>query len=193
LQRFVTPTGPQIRRESEPPDDAALVERLRTGDSQALDHLFHRHATSLLGVAYRLTGSSADAEDVVQDLFVGLPLALRRYVEQGSFAGWLRTVTARLALDRIRRREGRREVALDLAVERAARGAGDAGAMEARWELEEALAALPDALRVVLVLKEVEGYSHAEIGRMLGIRTGTSEVRLHRAIRTLRRVLGEQR
>jgi RNA polymerase sigma factor (sigma-70 family) len=188
----VTPTGPQIRRESETPDDAALLERLRAGDPQALDDLFHRHARSLLGVAYRLTGSSADAEDIVQDVFVGLPVALRRYAERGSFAGWLRTVTVRLALDRMRRRERRREVALDLA-ERTAGGGVGAGAMEARWELEEALAALPDTLRVVLVLKEVEGYSHAEIGRMLGIRTGTSEVRLHRAIRTLRRVLGEQR
>ncbi|HEV8305777.1 MAG TPA: RNA polymerase sigma factor [Gemmatimonadales bacterium] len=188
----MTPTGPQIRRESESPDDAALLERLRAGDLQALDDLFHRHATSLLGVAYRLTGSSADAEDIVQDVFVGLPLALRRYAEQGSFAGWLRTVTVRLALDRMRRRERRREVALDPVIERTAGGAGDAGAMEARWELEQALAALPDTLRVVLLLKEVEGYSHAEIGRMLGIRTGTSEVRLHRAIRTLRRVLGDQ-
>jgi len=178
----VTPTDPL--------DDAALVERLRSGDLEALDALFHRHARALLGVAYRLTGSSAEAEDIVQDLFVGLPVALRRYAEQGALGAWLRTVTVRLALDRMRRRERRREVPLDSTAERTAGDSSAAGAMEARWELERALATLPDTLRIVFMLKEVEGYSHAEIGRLLGIRTGTSEVRLHRAIKALRGALG---
>jgi RNA polymerase sigma-70 factor (ECF subfamily) len=173
-------------------DDAALVGRLRAGDLDALDALFHRHARALLGVAYRLTGNSAEAEDVVQDLFVGLPVALRRYAEQGTLAAWLRTVTVRLALDLMRRRERRREVSLDSTVERTTGDSRAAGAMEVRWELERALALLPDALRVVFMLKEVEGYSHAEIGRLLGIRTGTSEVRLHRATRALREALGGQ-
>lgn len=176
---------------TDPLDDAALVERLRSGDLQALDALFHRHARVLLGVAYRLTGSSAEAEDVVQDLFVGLPLAVRRYAEQGALGAWLRTVTVRLALDRVRRRERQREVPLDSMPARDA-GASSAGAMEARWELERALATLPDALRVVFLLKEVEGYSHAEISQLLGIRIGTSEVRLHRAIKALREALGGQ-
>jgi len=178
----VTPTDPL--------DDAALVERLRAGDLDALDALFHRHARALLGIAYRLTGSSAEAEDVVQDMFVGLPAALRHYAEQGALGAWLRTVTVRVALDRMRSRERRREVPLDSTAERSAGDSSTAGVMEARWELERALAALPDTLRVVFMLKEVEGYSHAEIGRLLGIRTGTSEVRLHRAIRALREALG---
>jgi RNA polymerase sigma-70 factor (ECF subfamily) len=180
---LVTPTDPL--------DDAALVQRLRSGDLEALDALFHRHARGLLGVAYRLTGSSAEAEDVVQDLFVGLPVALRRYSEQGALGAWLRTVTVRLALDRMRRRERRREVPLD-SMPAPNAGASSAGAMEARWELERALATLPDALRLVFMLKEVEGYSHAEISQLLGIRIGTSEVRLHRAIKALRGVLGGQ-
>jgi RNA polymerase sigma-70 factor (ECF subfamily) len=186
----VTPTDPTIRHEGERLEDAVLVERLRSGNLESLDALFHRHARALLGVAYRLTGSSAEAEDVVQDLFVGLPDALRRYAEQGTLGAWLRTVTVRLALDRMRRRERRREVPLDSTVERFAGDSRAAGAMEARWDLERALATLPDALRVVFMLKEVDGYSHAEIGRLLGIRTGTSEVRLHRAIKALRGVLG---
>lgn len=166
------------------------MERLRSGDLRALDALFHRHAQTLLGVAYRLTGSSMEAEDVVQDLFVGLPVALRRYVEQGTLGAWLRTVTVRLALDRVRRPERQREIPLDAAPVPSTSHPSGATAIEARWELERGLATLPDALRIVFVLKEVEGFSHAEIGRLLGIRAGTSEVRLHRAIRALRRVLG---
>jgi RNA polymerase sigma-70 factor, ECF subfamily len=167
-------------------DDAALVKRLCTGDLEALDALFHLHATALLNLARRVTGSTADAEDVVQDLFVGLPLAVRRYTERGAFGAWLRTVTVRLALDRVRRRTRRHEVALDLALEQPARSE----APEARWDLERSVSTLPHDLRVVFVLKEIEGFSHAEIGRLLRIRTGTSEVRLHRAMRALRRALG---
>ena len=62
---------------------------------------------------------------------------------------------------------------------------------ERRLILNEAIAALPDELRAVFVLREIEGYSHAEIGEILGIRRGTSEVRLFRAIRMLRRALGD--
>jgi len=159
---------------------------LSTGDLDALDALFHRHASALLNLARRITGSAVDAEDVVQDLFVGLPMAVRRYAERGSFGAWLRTVTVRLALDRVRRRTRRHEVALDLAGEQTA----VSETPEVRWDLEGAIAVLPDDLRMVFVLKEVEGFFHAEIGRLLGIRTGTSEVRLHRAVRALRRALG---
>ena len=177
---------PSIPFANERSDDAALVQRLSTGDLGALDALFHRYASALLNLARRVTGSSVDAEDVVQDLFVGLPMAVRRYAERGSFGAWLRTVTVRLALDRVRRRTRRHEVDLDLAGEQTA----VSETPEVRWDIEGAIAALPDDLRMVFVLKEVEGFSHAEIGRLLGIRTGTSEVRLHRAMRALRRTLG---
>ena len=177
---------PSIPFASERSDDAALVQRLSTGDLDALDALFHRHASALLNLARRITGSAVDAEDVVQDLFVGLPMAVRRYAERGSFGAWLRTVTVRLALDRVRRRTRRHEVALDLAGEQTA----VSETPEVRWDLEGAIAVLPDDLRMVFVLKEVEGFFHAEIGRLLGIRTGTSEVRLHRAVRALRHALG---
>jgi RNA polymerase sigma-70 factor (ECF subfamily) len=62
-----------------------------------------------------------------------------------------------------------------------------------RSELERAMAALPHALRAVFVLKEVEGLSHAEVAAALGIRAGTSEVRLHRALKKLRASLEEGR
>ncbi len=61
-----------------------------------------------------------------------------------------------------------------------------------RMAIATALAALPDDLRVVFMLSDIEGFSHAEIGKLLGIRRGTSEVRLHRARRRLRALLGER-
>src|SRR5213594_4272154 len=92
---------------------AHLVEHARDGDPAALGTLYDAFGTGLFRLAYRLTGSREDAEDVVHDVFVGLPEALERYEERGSFGGWLKRVTARVALMKLRSGKRRREVALD--------------------------------------------------------------------------------
>jgi len=142
------------------------------------------HGAALFRLAYRLVGAREDAEDVVHDVFVGLPGALRRYEERGSFAAWLKRVTARVALMRLRSGKRRREVALDNAagqVQPPSTSGGDG--------LAAAVDTLPDHLRAVLVLKEIEGYAHAEIALLLGISEGASRVRLTRALERLRNEL----
>src|SRR5687767_2311860 len=84
----------------------------RTGSPDALGRLFVRHASVVHRVALRLTSSHDDAQDIVQDVFVGLPEALRGYHEQGTFEAWLKRVTVRCTLMHMRsatrreRREG---------------------------------------------------------------------------------------
>jgi RNA polymerase sigma-70 factor, ECF subfamily len=156
---------------------------VRAGDAGALRIVFEHHAQAVLDVAYRLTGDADEAEDVVQDVFIGLPEALRQYDEQGSFAQWLRRVAARTTLMRLRHVD-RREAVVGHEMPQST-----SSEPALRLTIDTALDALPAGLRQVFVLKEVEGYSHAEIGGMLGIRTGTSEVRLHRAIKLLRKSL----
>jgi len=156
----------------------------RAGDPDALASLYRAYGAALYRLAYRLTGTPQDAEDVVHDVFAGLPEALGRYEERGSFAGWLKRVTARVALMRLRTRTRRREVMLNATLPADQRPA-DVESMA----LETAINALPDRLRSVLVLKEVEGYSHAEVSELLGISEGTSRVRLNRAMKRLRRML----
>src|SRR6185436_9776510 len=92
---------------------AELVVRAREGDAGALSELYARHGQTLMALAYRITGSRDDAEDVLQDVFLGLPEALRRYEERGTFESWLKRTTARVALSRVRRRERAREVDFD--------------------------------------------------------------------------------
>jgi RNA polymerase sigma-70 factor, ECF subfamily len=170
----------------DPSTDQHLARRTRDGSMDALGALYERHAPMLHRLAYGLLGSAEDAEDLVQDLFVGLPEALRRYEERGRLDGWLRTVAARMALMRIRARNRTQPLTPDAS---APRTSPPEDRLAARVTLDAALSGLSDTLRVVFVLKEVEGYSHAEIADMLGIREGTSEVRLHRATRALRTLL----
>ena len=163
---------------------ARLVADAMRGSPDALAELYKRHARPLLAVAYRLLQSRQDAEDVVHDVFVGLPEALRRYQERGSLGAWLKTVTARTALMRLRERNAREMV--DLNEERLTIAPASP---ETALTVEQALRALSPNLRAVLVLKEIEGFTHAEIAAMLDISVGASEVRLHRALQALRALL----
>ncbi len=164
-----------------------LLAALRRGEPDAIATCYRKHAPRLLAIAYRLTASTYDADDVVHDVFVGLPEALARYDERGEFAGWLARVTTRVALGHQRRERRRRTVQIDgislaapsvdpdpLAHDRAIR----------------ALSQLTPALRHVFVLRVIEDYSHAEIAALLGITVNNSEVRLHRAVQQLRALLG---
>lgn len=121
---------------------------------------------------------------MLHDVFVGLPEALGRYEERGNLTGWLKRVTARVALGRVRSRERRREVPLDLAGSRSEQLADPDGIA-----LQVAVNQLPHGLRVVIVLKAIEGYSHREVADLLGISVVASRVRVHRALARLRQLL----
>ncbi len=169
-----------------PPDPAALAA-LRAGEPAALTRLFHAEASGLLALAYRLLLSRDEAEDVVQDLFVGLPEALVRYEERGQFRAWLRAIVVRLCLMRLRR--ARRTAGGPALVDDTPASAFPDTVTN--LALLAALAELPPDLRAVVVLKVIEGYTHEEIAALLGIRRNTSEVRLHRALARLRSALGD--
>jgi RNA polymerase sigma-70 factor (ECF subfamily) len=168
-------------------DLAAIVERTRAGSADALAVLYGRYAVAVYRIAYGLTQSRADAEDVVQDLFLGLPRALRSYRGEGSLEGWIRQIAVRTALMRLRSGKRRREDPLEAAPESS--GSHSQPAPVEHIALERALALLPESLRVVFVLKVVEGYEHEEIAELLAITPELSRVRLFRARRELRQLL----
>lgn len=162
-----------------------LIPRIRAGDMDALSQAYQRHAADMLGVAYRLLGDRSDAEDVVHDVFVALPERLRDYRETGRFGGWLRQLTIRSALMRMRSGKRRREWSLEESIP--ANDVAD-GSL-----LREALGKLSDDDRSIVVLKSIEGYSHEEIAGLLGITRGAAEVRHHRAMERLRELVKEER
>ena len=174
--------------ESAPQAEAELINRAALGNRDALGALYKRHAGMLTLLASRLLRNHTDGEDVVQDVFVGLPAALAGYRDEGRFAAWLRRVTVNLALKRLRTVRRRREDRLQVSAAERRRAIGSSDAVIVRHAVD----ALPNPLRTVVILKLVEGYSHAEIGALLGISRGASEVRLSRALEKLRKTLGEE-
>jgi RNA polymerase sigma-70 factor, ECF subfamily len=173
--------------------DDALRRRLASlsrGESDELSTLYAEFGEMVFRTARRLTGNRADAEDVTQEVFTRLALTVAGFVgEMSQFPGWLRRVAVRASLMRMRSGRRRREVDVE----------GVAALVSApdhtldRLSLEAALARLSEEHRTVFLLKEVEGYDHREIAELVGITVSNSEVRLHRARRHLRELLGGSR
>jgi RNA polymerase sigma-70 factor, ECF subfamily len=162
---------------------ARVVAEVRLGSPTALGAMYRWYAPDLLRLATRLLASRADAEDVVHDLFVGLPEHLVRYDERGHCRAWLRATTIGMVRMRVRKEARRADV---LARDVTAHASTVSPDFAARLDLEHAVHALPESLRLVFVLKQWEGYSHDEIATLLNISAWAARVRHSRALDTLR-------
>jgi RNA polymerase sigma-70 factor, ECF subfamily len=166
------------------------LDALARGDADALAELVVEFGDLVYGTIHRLTANAADAEDAAQDVFIKLPRVVSGFtgtVEQ--FPGWLRRIAVRAALMRLRSGRRRNEVSAESIVALVSRPDD----VLTRLTIESALALLSIEHRTVFLLKEVEGYDHAEIAELLGISVANSEVRLHRARRQLRELLRDSR
>ncbi len=164
--------------------DRAWADALaRNGDEQAFRQLYRRHTPRLYGFTLRLLGGAeAEAEDVVQETWVRAVRQLAKFRWQSSLATWLCGIAHNLCRENLRRRRRREEKQRELPVP--ARFTSDGGGL--RVDLEKAITLLPARCRTVLVLHDLEGWTHKEIARDLGISSGTSKSQLFEARRRVR-------
>lgn len=169
-------------------EERAHVIAAQRGDAAAFAALVRLHQRRAYAVARAIVGTHEDAEDAVQDGFLHAYRALDRFLPDQAFGAWLHRIVANAALDLTRRRKVRAAEELPESVAAPFRDPAEAGHLRER--LQAALAQLGDRQRAVIILHDVEGFKHAEIGIMLGIPEGTARSDLHHARATLRRVLG---
>lgn len=186
-----TPTVTPARPPDVPAGERALVLAAQRGDAVAFAGLVRLHQQRVYAVARSIAASHEDAEDAVQEGFLHAYRALDRFRPDQPFGAWLHRIVANAALDITRRRKVRDADELPETVASPFRDPGEAG--DLRERLQGALAGLGDRQRAVIVLHDVEGFKHAEIGRMLGIPEGTARSDLHHARAFLRRALGDVR
>lgn len=172
-------------------DTEARKSRLSgAGDERNPLSLYREHGETVFRLLCRMTGDEASARDLTHDTFVRVFERWDQYAGNGSAASWICRIAANLARDRRARFRRRAKLLAREAPSLARHTADDSGKLESRMLLEEALRRLPQEQRITLLLYEVDGYSHAEIGEMLRIAEGTSRARLSRAKETLRVLLG---
>jgi RNA polymerase sigma-70 factor (ECF subfamily) len=164
--------------------DARVVARLRSGDASAFEELVIAYQHRIFGVAQRMLGNAAEAEDVAQEVFLRVHRSIAEFRGEARLSTWLYAITSRLCLNRLRSAERRWRQDDPDALERVP-GEGDAAGHLERSEVEsalrEAIAELPEERRIVLVLRDLEGLSYEEIAQALDVELGTVRSRLHRA------------
>jgi RNA polymerase sigma-70 factor, ECF subfamily len=177
--------------------DAELVARCRAGDVGAFEELYRQHAGRLYNLAYRMSGGGAEADDLLQEIFLLAHRKLDSFKGQSSLGTWLYRLAMNLCLDHLRSRQAKTADLTDSLED----GAGDArqpryvpGELNpTRLDLERAIARLPAGCREAFLLHDVEGFEHHEIAEMLGIAEGTSKSQVHKARMKIRASLTEAR
>ncbi|HLI55494.1 MAG TPA: sigma-70 family RNA polymerase sigma factor [Actinomycetota bacterium] len=171
-----------------------MSPHLETGSAERVptwEEVAAEHGRFVYTLAYRLTGSTADAEDLSQDVLIRVRTALERY-RPGSLEGWLLRITTNLFYDRMRHRARHPAEPLDELDDAApATESPEDSALngELRAVVAKALAGLPYQFRVAVILCDLYQMSYEEIGSTMGWRIGTVRSRIHRGRAMLRGAL----
>jgi RNA polymerase sigma-70 factor (ECF subfamily) len=170
--------------------EGELLRRARQGDNAAIATLYQQHAPRVYTLLRRLAGNDAEAEDWAQEAWVRAIRGLGTFRGESGFGTWLHRIAANCPLSG-RRRWHRKESHETPLPEDVISGAPRSRALLA-IRLERALTQVPEGMRRVLVLHDVEGYTHEEIGEMLGIAPGTCKSQLFKARARMRELLGSR-
>ena len=166
-------------------DPPGLTGRLRAGDPRAFEELVRTYQHRVFGVAVRMLGDRAEAEEVAQEVFLRVYRSVADFRGDAKLSTWLYTIASRLCLNRLEAPDRRYGRAGEEALDRVASDGPPTGADLERTELEtalhQAIAALPEDRRIVVVLRDLEGLAYEEIAHVLGVELGTVRSRLHRA------------
>src|SRR5262245_3178760 len=179
-------------------EDAAEVERARSGDQAAFQRLVEGHSRTVFRLAYRMTGNEHDAEDVVQDTFLKAYRRLDQFELRANFGSWLYRIAANSAYDLLRVRARREEQPIagdDAEAEQPLPPSSDPApdrllfSEEVRRRVKSAMARLSHRERSAFVLRHHEGMTIEEIAEALGLDVNATKQSIFRAVRKMREAL----
>lgn len=180
--------------------DLDLVKEIRDGNQDSFEELLSRYNNKVYSLATRLTRNPEDAEEVLQDVFVTVHRKLASFEGKSSFSSWLYRVTANAAFMKLRKRRQHQSVSLEdllqqpqliSALRTSENTYVDAQSIrnEMLVALENAISKLPDEYRPVFILRDVDGLTSKEVGKILDLTVPAVKSRLHRSRLMLRRRL----
>lgn len=162
--------------------DPITLERARRGDMDACAAIYRRFGTACFNLALRILGERAAAEDVVQEVFLKMINTLPGFRGDAPFGVWLKRMTANATIDALRAGQRFADEDPEIVFASLASNAADADARVDAWSL---LMRLPPRARAVLVLHELEGYTHKELSELFGQSESYSKSILARALKKL--------
>lgn len=180
--------------------ESEAIERAKQGDAEAFEFLYSLHKRRVYSLCLRMTGNTAEAEDLTQEAFLQLFRKVSTFRGESAFSTWLHRMSVNVVLMHLRKK-GLPVVALEETLEgdeetpKKEPGALDpvlTGSID-RLRLQQAVENLPPGYRTVFVLHDVEGYEHNEIAEIVGCSIGNSKSQLHKARLKLRELLQKNR
>lgn len=171
-------------------DENQMVQRVLAGDPVAERSFYDSHVDRIYRLAYRMTGDETLAQDFTQDTFVRAFDRLFSFQGKSALSTWLHSVAVSVILNglrKVKRLRTREEGQDDLD---SVGGGSEVPDLNLKRSLKRAIDALPEQLRLIFVMHDVEGYKHREIAETLDIPVGTSKAKLARAHQELRKTLG---
>jgi len=170
-----------------------MIRGILKGDPAAERAFFESHVDRIFRLAYRMTGDETMAEDFTQETFIRAYGAMDRFEGRSALSTWLHAIAVTVVINGLRKITRIRSREIDLELLGGAGGAARLGTFRdldlKRW-IHAAIDELPDDLRLVFVLHDIEGFRHREIAEILDVPAGTTKSRLSRARRRLREALG---
>ena len=166
--------------------DDLTVAKARKGDMKAHEHLFNNYAGAVYNLALRITCQPAIADEILQDTFVIILTKIGTFRGDAKLGTWIREITVNNCLLHLRSGWHRKRTPLE-SVETESQVQKEPNTEH--MDLEKALTLLPDISRTVVWLHDVEGYTHLEIGRLMGRTTSFSKSQLARAHKRLQALL----
>jgi len=172
-------------------EEKALVQRSKEGDEEAFSVLVNKYKTKVFRLTFSLTHDRDMADDLAQEAFIKAYLSLPKFRLESEFGTWLYRITVNHAMDYLRKKARRKEVPLDdFAISQEEENLTQEKEKEGekkRSLLYRNLDELPEKHRLILTLRDIQGFSYKEIAKILKISPGTVDSRLHRARKTLRK------
>jgi RNA polymerase sigma-70 factor (ECF subfamily) len=172
-------------------DERSLIALAAVGDRAASRALYDRHAARVHRLTFRVCGDPDLAEDLTQEVFVKVFRSLSQFRGDSAFSTWVHRIAVTVSLNAMRKVKRLREREADLDEAHQHESEPDAIDPDLRARLAAAIEALPDGVRIALVMHAIEGYTHAEIGQALGIAEGTSKAKVFDARARLKKSLGD--
>lgn len=171
--------------------EADLIEGCIKGDRRMQEELYRRFAPKMYAVCLRYSNNAEDAQDLLQEGFIKIYRNLHRFRAEGSFEGWIRRVFVNTSIEHFRKKSAKLSMVSEK--EESTIEDTDVSALEnlAEKDIINIIQELSPGYRTVFNLYVVEGYSHKEIGEMLGISEGTSKSQLARAKSVLQKKVAQ--
>lgn len=171
-----------------------LVHKAQTGNEEAFTALFEKYRIKMFNLAYSFTRNQETADDLAQDIFIKAYLSLSKFQYKSELGTWLYRIGINTIKDHLRKEGRRKAVLFDENIAGLTPRTDEFAKRDAEQEKEsqklalyETIRSLPDNHRIILILRDIQGFSYGEIVKILNISPGTVDSRLHRARKMLRK------